>query len=44
MHTSKDEKALAPSVMVEIAPAYQKAMAASEFFNQDLEEMAGGVR
>ncbi len=28
MHTSNDEKALAPSVIVEIAPAYQKIMAA----------------
>ena len=44
MHTSKDERALAPSVIVKIAPAYQKAMAASEFFTQDLEEMTGGVR
>ncbi len=44
MHTSKDEKASAPSVIVKIAPAYQKAMAASEIFTQDSEEMAGGVR
>ncbi|MGK7952904.1 MAG: hypothetical protein AB4368_29970 [Xenococcaceae cyanobacterium] len=28
MHTSKDEKALAPSVIVKIAPAYQKAKTA----------------
>ena len=27
MHTSKDERALAPSVIVEIAPAYQKTIA-----------------
>ena len=44
MHTSNDKKALAPSVIVKIPSAYQNAMAASEIFNQDLEEMAGGVR
>ena len=43
MQTS-DKRASTPSVTVEIAPVYQKAMTASEIFSQDLEEMTGGVR
>ena len=42
MQTSKDREMIVPGV--EIAPAYQKAMVASEFFTQDLEEVSGGVR